>query len=155
MRWICQERSEAGSIHEPLLLLLPGEQAEFYRFDSRPGAVGDFKPGVETLEVALDGGEAHVQLIGDLTVGLVGAKGAQHLELASSERLGEGLLTLPGGRLVEWFFLRLVFFLQLPEQPALQRGTRPLPDGDVVVGEGIRYGGVSGSTSGVRSLGGR
>jgi hypothetical protein len=94
---------------------LPGEQAEFYRFDSRPGAVGDIKPGVETLEVALDGGEAQVQLIGDLTVGLAGAKGAQHLELASSERLGEGLLTLPGGRLVEWFFPRLVFFLQLPE----------------------------------------
>lgn len=97
--------------------------------------VGDIKPGVETLEVALDGGEAQVQLIGDLTVGLAGAKGAQHLELARSERLGEGLLTLPGGRLVEWIFPRLVFFLQLPEQPVLQHATRPRPDGDVVVGE--------------------
>jgi hypothetical protein len=138
----------------PYYLYCPGSRPSSIDLESRPGAVGDFKLGVETLEVALDSGEAQVQLIGDLTVGLAGAKGAQHLELASSERLAEGLLTLPGGRLVEWFFLRSCSsYSCLSSRPSSMLRVPSLTE-MWSSARCIRYGGVSGSTSGVRSLGG-
>jgi hypothetical protein len=77
-------------VRERLLLRALGvDEAEIYGLDGGLGTVGDPEFGDQALETFLDGGEAEVQLLGDLAVGLARGQQPKHLELTRRERLGE------------------------------------------------------------------
>jgi hypothetical protein len=71
-----------------LLRSLGVDEAELYGLDGRLGAVGDAELRDDALQVAFDRGEAQVQLVGDLAVGLAGGQRPQDPALPRRERSG-------------------------------------------------------------------